>query len=176
GGSSGRSRTCDSPSRSWMRSVRATCAASPRSGRCSTRAGTRSTWSRRFTSAAGTSPAGPRASRDNRRMSDLDYGHFDALTFDCYGTLIDWETGILAGLRAALAPHGVDGPDDDLLEAYAAVEAKLESGPYLPYRTILAMGARKVASGLGTELTDDEATAFGGSVGDWPAFDDTTRA
>jgi 2-haloalkanoic acid dehalogenase type II len=109
-------------------------------------------------------------------MSDLDYGHFDALTFDCYGTLIDWETGILAGLRAALAPHGVDGPDDDLLEAYAAVEAKLESGPYLPYRTILAMGARKVASGLGTELTDDEATAFGGSVGDWPAFDDTTRA
>ena len=47
--------------------------------------------------------------RDNRPMTtDIDYGAFDALTFDCYGTLIDWETGILAGLRAALDPRGVD--------------------------------------------------------------------
>ena len=108
-------------------------------------------------------------------MSDLDFGHFDALTFDCYGTLIDWEAGILAGLRAALAPHGVDAPDDDLLEAYAAVESKLESGPYLPYRTILAWALARSRAGSG-ELSDDEAAAFGGSVGDWPAFDDSTRA
>ena len=43
--------------------------------------------------------------------TDIDYGAFDALTFDCYGTLIDWETGLLAGLRAVLAAHGVDGAD-----------------------------------------------------------------
>jgi 2-haloacid dehalogenase len=109
-------------------------------------------------------------------MNDLDYGAFDALTFDCYGTLIDWEAGILAGLRTALAPHDVDAADDELLEAYAATEAKLESGPYLPYRTILAVGARSVAKGLGVEITDDEAAAFGGSVGDWPAFPDSTRS
>jgi 2-haloacid dehalogenase len=109
-------------------------------------------------------------------MTELDYDHFDALTFDCYGTLIDWETGILAGLRSALKPHGVDAPDDDLLEAYAAAEARLESGHYLPYRTILAMAGRSVGSGLGVEIADDEAASFGDSVGAWPAFDDSTRS
>jgi 2-haloacid dehalogenase len=109
-------------------------------------------------------------------MTDLDYAAFDALTFDCYGTLIDWETGILAGLRTALGPHGVDAEDDTLLEAYAAAEAKLEGGHYLPYRTILASAARSVGRGLGAELSDDEAAAFGNSVGNWPAFDDSTRS
>jgi 2-haloacid dehalogenase len=109
-------------------------------------------------------------------MSELDYGAFDALTFDCYGTLIDWEAGILAGLRTALGPHGVDAADDRLLEAYALSEAKLESGPYLPYRTILAVGARSVAKGLGAQITDDEAAAFGDSVGAWPAFEDSTQS
>ena len=109
-------------------------------------------------------------------MTDLDYGAFDALTFDCYGTLIDWETGILAGLRAMLAAHGVDASDDELLEAFATVEARLEAGPYLPYRTILASAGRSVAKDLGVAITDDEAIAFGGSVGAWPAFDDSTRS
>jgi len=59
--------------------------------------------------------------------TDIDYGAFDALTFDCYGTLIDWETGLLAGLRTVLAAHGVDGTDDELLEAYAGAEATLEN-------------------------------------------------
>jgi 2-haloacid dehalogenase len=108
--------------------------------------------------------------------SEIDYGAFDALTFDCYGTLIDWETGILAGLRTALVPHGVDARDEALLEAYAAVEARLESGPFLPYRTILAIAARSVANDLGVEITDDEAATFGDSVGDWPAFEDSTQS
>jgi 2-haloalkanoic acid dehalogenase type II len=111
----------------------------------------------------------------NAQMA-LDYRGFDALTFDCYGTLIDWEAGILAGLRPILAAHGADATDDELLEAYAASEARLESGPYLPYRTILAASARAVGRGLGVEVTDDEAAGFGGSVRDWPAFDDSTRS
>jgi 2-haloacid dehalogenase len=105
--------------------------------------------------------------------TELDYGAFDALTFDCYGTLIDWEAGILAGLRSALAPHGVDAADDELLESYAHAEAALEAGPYLRYREVLAGGARAIASRLGTTLSDDEAAAFGGSVVDWPAFPDS---
>src|SRR2546426_6789663 len=125
-------------------------------------------------------PGGLTADRcncDNRPMTtDIDYGAFDALTFDCYGTLIDWETGILAGLRAALAPHGVDASDDELLERYAEAEAGLEEGPYLRYREILAGGLRSIAAGLGTTVTDDEAAAFGGSVVDWPAFPDSAAA
>jgi 2-haloacid dehalogenase len=108
--------------------------------------------------------------------TDIDYGAFDALTFDCYGTLIDWETGLLAGLRAVLTAHGVDGADDELLEAYADAEARLENGPYLPYREILAGGLRAVAAIVGATVRDGEAAAFGGSVADWPAFPDSAAA
>ena len=120
--------------------------------------------------------AGSRGTGDNRTITDLDYGAFDAFTFDCYGTLIDWEAGIVAGLRATLAGHEIDRTDDELLEAYATAEARLESGPYLPYRTILASAARTVGRDLGIEVEDDAAGRFGGSVGDWPAFDDSTRS
>lgn len=109
-------------------------------------------------------------------MSDVDFDRFDALTFDCYGTLIDWEAGILAGLRRVLAPHGVAGTDDELLEAYARAEAEIEAGPYRRYREVLGEGLRRVARGHGVEATADEALAFGGSVGEWPAFPDSAAA
>ena len=70
-------------------------------------------------------------------MAALDFDGFDVLTFDCYGTLIDWETGILAALRAPLAAHGVEAPDDDVLEAFARHEAEIEAGPYRRYREVL---------------------------------------
>ena len=73
-------------------------------------------------------------------MTGLDYGRFEALTFDCYGTLIDWESGILAGLRPMLARGGVARPDDELLADYAELEAAAEAGPYRRYREILHDG------------------------------------
>jgi 2-haloacid dehalogenase len=109
-------------------------------------------------------------------VSDVDFARIEALTFDCYGTLIDWEAGILAGLRRVLAPHGVAATDDELLEAYARAEADLEAGPYRRYREVLGEGVRRVARGHGVEATPDEARAFGGSVGDWPAFPDSAAA
>ena len=109
-------------------------------------------------------------------MSDLDFGRIEALTFDCYGTLIDWEAGILAGLRRVLAPHRVAATDDDLLESHAAAEADLEAGPYRSYREVLGESLRRVARGHGVEATTDEMGAFGGSVGNWPAFPDSAAA
>jgi len=106
-------------------------------------------------------------------MTDLDYGQFDALTFDCYGTLIDWEAGILAGLRRVL---GGQAPDDELLERYARYEAAAEAGPYRRYRDILAEGLRTVARGYAVEVGDADAAAFGDSVGEWPAFGDSAAA
>src|SRR5512142_1381651 len=79
-----------------------------------------------------------------RPMTDLDLSRFDVLTFDCYGTLIDWEAGILAGLRAVLDPRGVRADDDVLLEAFARHEAALEAGPYLRYREVLGRALRAV--------------------------------
>ena len=109
-------------------------------------------------------------------MTDLDFDRFDALTFDCYGTLIDWETGISAGLRAFLEPRGIRPSDDALLEAFAREEAALEAGPYLAYREVLARAARGVAAGFGVTPSAAELATFGGSVGDWPAFPDTADA
>jgi 2-haloacid dehalogenase len=109
-------------------------------------------------------------------MAEFDFGRFDVLTFDCYGTLIDWETGILRALRTALGAHARDVPDEDLLAAFARHEAAAESGPYLPYRAILARTAREVAAELDATIDDDAASAFGDSVGDWPPFPDSADA
>ncbi len=105
-----------------------------------------------------------------------DVDRIEVLTFDCYGTLIDWETGILAGLHAVLDPRGVTADDEDLLERYARHEAAIEAGPYLRYREVLARALRGVCAELGVEPTAAEAAAFGGSVGDWPAFPDSADA
>ena len=106
----------------------------------------------------------------------LDYGRFEALTFDCFGTLIDWETGILRGLRSALQRHGIDAPDDELLELYATSEEAAESGPYLLYREVLARCLREVGRHYGIDVDDAATAAFGASVGDWPAFPDSSAA
>ncbi len=94
----------------------------------------------------------------------IDFGAYDALTFDCYGTLIDWETGIATALRQAGAPGG----DDELLETFARHEAELEAGPYLTYREVLAEAGRRIGA--------SDVEAFAVSVGDWPAFEDSAEA
>jgi 2-haloacid dehalogenase len=109
-------------------------------------------------------------------VNGLDFDRFDVLTFDCYGTLIDWEAGILAGLRRVLDPHGVAVTDDELLEAYARAEADLEAGPYRRYREVLGEGLSRVSDEQGVKPTAAEIDAFGGSVGDWPAFSDSAAA
>jgi 2-haloacid dehalogenase len=109
-------------------------------------------------------------------VTDLDCASFEALTFDCYGTLIDWESGIVAALRPVLASRGVEPPDDELLERFAGFEAAAEAGPYRLYREILGLALRGVAAHYGLEATDAEAAAIGDSVGDWPAFPDSAEA
>jgi len=109
-------------------------------------------------------------------MTDLDFGRFDVMTFDCYGTLIDWETGIERGLRAFLDPRGVTPDGDELLEAFGRSEAVAEAGSYLRYRDVLATCARDVGAEYRAEPTDAEVATFAGSVADWPAFPDSAAA
>jgi 2-haloacid dehalogenase len=109
-------------------------------------------------------------------MAAIDYGRFEVLTFDCYGTLIDWEAGIAAGLGAVTRAHRVDVPNEELLTTYARHEAALEAGPYLRYREVLGRGCRGVCADLGVEPRDDEVEGFAGSVGLWPAFPDSAAA
>ncbi len=106
----------------------------------------------------------------------LDYGRFEALTFDCYGTLIDWETGLADAFRPVLAAHGVSAPDEEVIARYARHEAEAEAGPYLRYRDVVAAGLRGVAAELGFTPEDGEVAAFSAAVADWPAFADAPEA
>jgi 2-haloacid dehalogenase len=109
-------------------------------------------------------------------MPDLDFRQFDVLTFDCYGTLIDWERGLLDALWSVLESRQVKASDEDLLASFARHEAALESGAYHPYRDVLAGALRGIASEHGFVPTDEEASRFALSVGDWPAFADSGPA
>lgn len=100
-----------------------------------------------------------------------------ALTFDCYGTLVDWETGLLARLRPWAREHGLPLADELLLEAFAEVESASEHEyPTWLYRDILAEVHRRLARRFGVPVADQEAIDFGSSVGDWPVFEDTPAA
>lgn len=101
-------------------------------------------------------------------------GDFAALTFDCYGTLIDWEQGILIELRPWVQKNGLTIGDDEILAAFAELEPKHQAAaPDKLYPDVLAavyldLGERWRISG-----DFDEAVAFGQSIGRWPAFPDS---
>lgn len=106
----------------------------------------------------------------------LDFKQFEVLTFDCYGTLIDWETGILAAVRKALSAHGVQAGDQAILEKYAALEAEIEAGPYQPYRQVLAQVMRRLGEDFGVTFSAAEQESLPDSLQDWQPFPDTVEA
>lgn len=102
---------------------------------------------------------------------------FDALTFDCYGTLIDWERGILAALGVLLdGRRPADVTDEDLLRAFGTFEPEEEAGAFRPYREVLRRVAHRFGRHYGVPVDDVAADAFAGSVGAWPPFADSSEA
>ena len=100
---------------------------------------------------------------------------FKALSFDCYGTLIDWEAGIVEALRGLGERAGIS--TEQLLDAYGAVEHEVEEAfPALPYSQLLEKVHGSLSERFGLAPDDAEAAAFGASVGDWPAFPDSAEA
>ena len=107
-----------------------------------------------------------------------DVTNFNTLTFDCYGTLIDWERGIHAELRPWLDRHGRRDLDDNtLLETFGMIEAACEAEtPGKLYPEILAEVLRRLADKWSIKATAAEAAEFGQSVGRWPAFADSATS
>ena len=100
---------------------------------------------------------------------------FKVLSFDCYGTLIDWETGLWSSLQPLLAPSRIDR--ETALAAFAQAEPEQEhESPTLPYRDILARVHAKLAARWNLKSTDAMDKAFGLAVGTWPPFPDTVEA
>lgn len=106
----------------------------------------------------------------------MDFSRFTTISFDCYGTLIDWESGILPVLRTLLANHGHSLPDAGILELYGEFEAEAESGPYQSYREVLRSVVRAFAERLHFEASAAEVDSLHESVPAWPPFADTVAA
>lgn len=107
----------------------------------------------------------------------LDLTSYSALSFDVYGTLIDWEGGIATVLSAWAKRHGSSLDDEALLLAYADNEAAVEREyPTLAYCEVLQAAFRRTANDIGIPVTDEEVQALGRSVPDWPAFSDSHEA
>ena len=106
------------------------------------------------------------------RLSD-----FKVLSFDCYGTLIDWESGMLAALRPIAAKAARPLTDDQILEAHARHESFQQAQtPAMPYSRLLAVVARRLAEEWGVATSWDECVAYGDAIRDWPAFPDSAKA
>jgi 2-haloacid dehalogenase len=105
-----------------------------------------------------------------------DFSKFECLTFDCYGTLIDWESGILSALKPLLSAHNRELSDEKLLELYGSLEVQAESGEYRSYRQILRFVTQRIGARLSFALHDEEIDALPVSMPLWPAFPDTVEA
>lgn len=102
---------------------------------------------------------------------------FRVLTFDCYGTLVDWEAGILGALRPWASRAGVAADDVELLSAFAEAESTAQAAsPRKRYPEILREAHGLIAATFGVMNDEAAAEAFGASVGDWPPFPDTREA
>ncbi|MBB5448021.1 MULTISPECIES: haloacid dehalogenase type II [unclassified Paraburkholderia] len=102
---------------------------------------------------------------------------FDTLTFDCYGTLIDWESGILEGLRPLLERARTPLTRDEVLEAHARHESSQQNfTPAKRYQELLPIVYKRMAEEWGLPYTHEECVAYGQSIGNWPAFADSALA
>jgi 2-haloacid dehalogenase len=108
-------------------------------------------------------------------LPDMDFSEVQLITFDCYGTLIDWESGILAAFRVLL-PGYEHVRKEQLLEMYGEIEVQLEAGPYLSYRTVLSRTAKEIGRRLGQELVEDACQQFAESLKQWPPFPDSVES
>jgi 2-haloacid dehalogenase len=106
----------------------------------------------------------------------VDFSRFRVITFDCYGTLIDWETGILGAIRPILAAHGAHLDEAEILRLYGDIEAEQEAAPYREYKEILRAVVRGFGIRLGFAPSAREQQSLPDSLANWRPFPDTVSA
>ena len=108
----------------------------------------------------------------------LDFGRFEWVSFDCYGTLVDWETGISGAVGEVLESHGVRMSRGEILGLFAEVEPRVQQGAegFLRYREVLRRVMELIGSELGVELSESEMGCLADTLPDWPVFADTVGA
>lgn len=107
----------------------------------------------------------------------MDFGRFEWLSFDCYGTLVDWESGICAAVSDVLESHGVQRSRAEILALYADLEPRAQaSETFLEYRRVLRNVMGMIATELGFRCAGSEADALADSLPGWPVFGDVKHA
>lgn len=106
----------------------------------------------------------------------FDFNRFEILTFDCYGTLVNWEAGLLPVLRRILAAHSKQVDDSTLLKLYGDFEQQAEQPPYRSYREVLGTVVRQLGTELGFSPTTGEVQSLADSLPRWKPWPDTVKA
>jgi 2-haloacid dehalogenase len=106
----------------------------------------------------------------------LDFTRFEIITFDCYGTLINWEAGILPAFHLILSAHGKSVDDATLLKLYGDFEQRAEQPPFQPYREVLKSVVRQLGAELGFTPTPAEKRSLPDSLASWKPWPDTVAA
>jgi len=107
---------------------------------------------------------------------DMNIDEVELITFDCYGTLIDWESGIVNAFQTAAARDGIKLDADEIIAAYMAEEAEIELEDYRTYRDVLIKVADRVSVRLGWDMEPDRAVFLPNSLPNWQPFPDTNKA
>ncbi len=106
----------------------------------------------------------------------MNFEKFEILSFDCYGTLIDWESGIIPVLNNLVANHHIDITEPQLLEMFAKFESEAEAGEYKKYREVLKQVIQKISQELNFQPTESELNSLSESIKNWLPFPDTLAA
>lgn len=111
-----------------------------------------------------------------KNNNTIEIDRYKIITFDCYGTLIDWESGMLAALKPLLASHDVDLEDEEILKKFAEFESKQLQGEYLKYRDALKAVVSKFGEEFDFEPSLAEQNSLPDSIKNWQPFPDTVKA
>ena len=107
----------------------------------------------------------------------LDFERFEWLSFDCYGTLVDWESGICAAVDEVLKSHGVHRSRAEILALFSDIEPRVQSSEtYLEYRRVLRQVMEMIWADLGIRCTESELDCLADTLPHWPVFPDVTDA
>ena len=105
----------------------------------------------------------------------MHWPQYEWISFDCYGTLIDWESGILGYIRPLLRAKGCNALDSQILNVYSELEPREQSGPYRTYREVLTSVMNGLAWEVNLELSAREASSLADSIAEWKPFADTVQ-
>lgn len=106
----------------------------------------------------------------------IDFNKYEVISFDCYGTLIDWEKGIISALNPVFAAHDVRLKEEQILELYAEIESTIEKGEFLKYKDVLRRVTMEIGSKFGFVPSPSELDCLVDSLKNWLPFPDTVDA